>query len=133
MPPISQTWPMDTESPMISPSTNTGLKKVCPGVCSPPRHGSLWTSTSPSPKVESGISATQDRSRSGMPPIIDGQKSPAAISSPVGSARPQVKSSDSLKMVEHAVRISVTPMSRQIDTSMPLMMLSVTASMPGVP
>ena len=36
----------------------------------------------------------------GMPPIIAGQKSPVAIISPLGSANPQVKSSDSEKIVE---------------------------------
>ena len=84
--------------------------------------------TSPSSSSSSAISWTQDRSSSGMPPIIDGQKSPVAINSPVGNARPQVKSSDSLKIVEYEVRISVTPMSRQIETRMPPMMLSETMS-----
>ena len=46
------------------------------------------------------ISCTHVRSSSGMPPIMEGQKSPVATSSPVGRANPQVKSSDSLKMVE---------------------------------
>ena len=56
--------------------------------------------TSPSSSVSTAISLHAGLMSSGMPPIIAGQKSPVAIMSPLGSAKPQVKSSHSLKIVE---------------------------------
>ncbi len=116
MPPISAMCPIATAKPSSSPSTNTGLKNVCSGVCSPPRYGSLCTITSPCSIVCSGISCTQVLISSGMPPICAGQNSAHAIMSPCVSASAQVKSSASLKIVEYDVFISVMPISRQIDT-----------------
>ena len=64
-----------------------------------------------------------------MPPICAGQYSATAIMSPLASAMAQLKSRDSLKIVEYDVFIMVIPISRQMESIVDSTMFIVTTSM----
>ena len=64
-----------------------------------------------------------------MPPICAGQYSATAIMSPLASAMAQLKSKDSLKIVEYDVFIMVIPISRQMESIVDSTMFIVTTSM----